>query len=147
MAAELEVEPGGVADVVEADPGGLEGHTVCSGEASGHHEEREVVAERASGQQVDADVGGAPTREGLGPLVGGLAACGVVLVVGREPYGDRDVGRRRCDGVVLAQPQLVSVVAEGPAEVVQDRPGLVAGGAAQAVFPREGGKGLGATWY
>ena len=56
--------------------------------------------------------------------------------------GDRPVRRILPDRSIPIIHQLIAVVLELLAKVVEHRPGFVAGGAAQTIFARESGKGV-----
>jgi len=80
-----------------------------------------------------------PVSHGLGALVGRLIGDRGVLVARRDVDRHRPIAGFRGDGIILAEPQLIAVVAKIPAKIVEHGPGFVAGGTAQTVLAGERG--------
>ena len=144
---DLQVGPGRVAQVVEADERRLEpGGAV--GVQRRHEAERDVLVQGPEHQEVDAGqveaglVDGLPSRCRVGDLVRGA----LEVQLRRGAHGDGPVGVVLPDRRIAVVAQLIPVVLESLSEGAQLGPNGVTDGTAQSVLTRKRGDGFGLVY-
>ena len=143
--AHLDVEPGAAEQVVQPRIDRFKVEMRRSHPKTGTNKKEIFLSSVPPGKDIEAanvkTVGGDLLLSGRG-LVDGHLVGAFAVPLGRDAHGDRPVAVVLPDRSIPIIHQLVAVVLELLAKVVEHRPGFVAGGAAQAIFSREGGKGV-----
>ncbi len=153
--AHLDVEPGAAEQVVEPRHHGFKVERGCIVRRR-QHIEREILFERAAGVEVETAKIEAGTRDALDCCTSHHGTSRTIRRVGinrhlagahavpdrRDAERDRPVPGVLPDRGIAVVHELVAVVFELLSKVVQHRPGLMAGRAAQSIFSGEGGQGV-----
>ena len=141
--SDFHVEPGTVEQVVEA---GIHRFEVESSRLvrGRNQQERDVLLQRAASQNVQsAKIESCGRQAGLAAGgIGGYFVDALAAPERRHAQRDRPVPRVLPDGSVFVVHQLVAVVFEFLAEVIEHGPGFVAGGTTKPILAREGRKGV-----
>src|SRR6185312_12260023 len=141
--SDLDVEPGAAEQVIESriDRFKVEDRVLIRRK---HEQEGKILVECAARKQIKAPNVKTVRGDPLLPagLIDGYLVGALAVPARRDSYGHRPIAVVLPDRSVPIIHQLVAVVLELLAEIIEHRPGFMAGGTAQAILSRKGGEGV-----